>query len=298
MRCWKRPRGAVILADILTMISRWIFPALLAVSLPSLRAANDSANDAQNDSTDTPHGKPLVKWNFDEPVVGTWQGTPKIEAQGPQAPMFPNFAKGNKAASFPMKSGALVVKESDVPNANLRFAQGDSITIEAWVNLDSIKNNENCYILGKGRNRNSAFQPENQNYALRLRGEGGEGRISFLFRTEAEKVDEKKDYHRWTSSEGFTAGSGWHHVAVSYIFGKPASITGFVDGKKVTGTWDMGGKTDKPPVTDADDLLIGSGNGNSPGNSCMAGSMKWPSIARHCLMPLLPSATSSCRRRL
>ncbi len=62
------------------------------------------------------------------------------------------------------------------------------------------------------------------------------------------------------------AGSGWHHVAVSYIFGKPASMIGFVDGKKVAGVWDMGGKTDKPPVTDADDLMLGAGNGVSPAN--------------------------------
>ena len=249
------------------MISRWYLPLSLALALPCLRAANDSGNDAQNDSTDAPHGKPALKWTFDDPVVGTWQGKPKIEAQGPQAPMFPDFPKGNKAASFPMKNGALVVKESDVPNSSLRFAQGDAITIEAWVNLDSIKNNENCYIIGKGRNKNKEFQPENQNYALRLRGVGSEARMSFLFRTESEKFDEKKDYHRWTAEEGFTASTGWHHVAVSYTFGKPASIQGFMDGKRVKGVWDMGGKTEKPPVTDADDLMIGAGNGNSSSNA-------------------------------
>ena len=42
---------------------------------------------------------------------------------------------------------------------------------------------------------------------------------------------------------------------MTYTFGKADSIAGFVDGKKVKGKWDMGGKTDKAPVNDADDLV-------------------------------------------
>ena len=50
------------------------------------------------------------------------------------------------------------------------------------------------------------------------------------------------------SKEGFVPGSGWHHVAVSYTFGKPKSITSWVDGKKAPGgVWDMAGETTEPP---------------------------------------------------
>ncbi len=70
-----------------------------------------------------------------------------------------------------------MIKETDAPDASLRFAQGDALTIEAWVSLEDIKNGANCYIIGKGRNKNSAFQQDTQNYALRLRGEEGEARL-------------------------------------------------------------------------------------------------------------------------
>jgi hypothetical protein len=249
------------------MMLRSILLTTLVFALAPLRGAIEPANDAQNDSTDTPRQKPLAKWTFDDAVVGTWQGQPKIEPQGPQQPVFPGFAKGNKAASFSGKDSSLTVKESDLPGVNLRFKKGDGLTLEAWVNTADLKNGRYVYLIGKGRNKKKEFVTENQNYALRLKGEGGEARVCFLFRTESEKFDSTKDYHRWTSAEGFAPGTGWHHVAVTFTFGKADSVAGFVDGKKVKGTWDMGGKSDKMPVNDADDLVIGSGNGGGTGNT-------------------------------
>jgi hypothetical protein len=242
--------------------------APFALGLSFVHAANDATSDAQNDVADTPQHTPIARWTFDDAVAGTWAGTPKIDAQGPQTPMFPNMPKGNKAAYFSGKDSALTVKESDLPGANLRFKKGDAITIEAWVNVDSLKEGAFVYLVGKGRNKKKEFLPENQNYALRLKNEGGEARVCFLFRTESEKFDSNVDYHRWTSDEGFAAGSGWHHAAASFVFGKADSIAAFVDGKKITkGKWDMGGKSDKPPVNDADDLVIGTGNGGGAGNT-------------------------------
>lgn len=248
------------------MNPRWLLLTFITPALSLLPAANEPANDAQNDSTDALHGKPLVKWSFDDAVVGTWQGKPKIEPQGPQQPVFPNLAKGNKAAYFSGKESALTVKESDFPEVNLRFKNGDALTIEAWVNVTDFKGSY-VYLVGKGRNRKKEFAPENQNYALRLKNEGGEARVCFLFRTESQKFDGNKDYHRWASDEGFSPGTGWHHVAVTYTFGKPDSIAGFVDGKKSKGKWDMGGTTDQPPVNDADDIVLGTGNGGGAGNT-------------------------------
>jgi Protein of unknown function (DUF1553)/Protein of unknown function (DUF1549)/Planctomycete cytochrome C/Concanavalin A-like lectin/glucanases superfamily len=248
------------------MIPRWLFLTPLALAL-SVHAANDAQNDSQPGAAEAANFKPLVKWTFDEPVVGKWSGKPKIEAQGPQQPMFPNMPKGNKAAFFSGKDSALTVKESDLPDVDLRFKKGDAITLEAWVNVDDLKDGKYVYLIGKGRNKNKEFAAENQNYALRLKGDGGEARLCFLFRTESEKLDGDKDYHRWASDEGFAPGSGWHHVAVSFIFGKADSINGHVDGKPVKGKWDMGGKSDKAPVNDADDLVIGTGNGGGAGNT-------------------------------
>lgn len=241
------------------MNSRWLLLTPLAFAFSALPAANDAP--------DTPSIAPLAKWTFDKDVVGTWSGKPKIEAQGPQQPIFANFPKGNKAAYFSGKEASLTVKESDLPDVNLRFDKGDAITLEAWVNADALGDGKYVYLIGKGRNRNKTFAPENQNYALRLKGDGGEARVCFLFRSQSEKMDSSKDYHRWASDEGFAPGSGWHHVAVSYTFGKADSIVGYVDGRAVKGKWDMGGKSALAPVSDGDDLVIGTGNGGGAGNT-------------------------------
>ncbi len=93
-----------------------------------------------------------------------------------------------------------------------------------------------------------------------------DARVSFLFRSEADEKG-KSDWHRWTSNRGFRPDGSWHHVAVSYQFGSPDSIRGYVDGKKIGGKWDMGGATARPPMVDDDDLWIGSSMGGSAGNS-------------------------------
>ena len=149
---------------------------------------------------------------------------------------------------------------------NLRFQTGDAIALEAWVRVSELKDGAYAYLVGKGRTRAKGFPEKNQNYALRLFGKGTEARVSFLFASTPDK-DRPADWHRWTTDTGFPLGDGWHHVAVEYTFGKPKSVRGFSDGKVVGGTWDMGGATDRAPVTDADDLQLGTGNGGGAGNS-------------------------------
>ena len=154
----------------------------------------------------------------------------------------------------------------------LDFAKGDSLTLEAWVFLQALKDGQQVYVVGKGRTGNKGFDANNQNYALRLRGEGGAACVSFLFRdaektsagvekTKATKTDSEAHWHRWTANDGFLPGSGWHHVAVTYTFGKGDSVRGYLDGVEVKGAWDMGGKSDAAPVVDDDELWIGSSMG-------------------------------------
>jgi hypothetical protein len=251
-----------------------ILPFALALAATPLLAQtdagnNDTANDAQNDSKENPKAadyKPIAKWTFDAKEAGKWKGKEQLE-DGPLPPTFPAFQAGNKAAYFGGANTAIVVKESDLPDTNVRFGMGDAITLEAWVNVEEIRNGSYCYLIGKGRNKNKEFTAENQNYALRLKGEGGEARPTFLFRSLPDKPGEKEGYHRWVTTEGFTPGSGWHHVAVTYTFGKGASIRGFIDGKEVKGTWDLDGKSDRAPVQDGDDIMIGTGYGGGEGNT-------------------------------
>src|SRR5690606_11538811 len=72
---------------------------------------------------------------------------------------------------------------------------------------------------------------------------------------------------RWSPDQGFHVVTGWHHVGVSYRFGEPKSIRGWIDGIPTAGKWDMGGETEAAPVVDDDAVWIGSSLGGSAGNS-------------------------------
>ncbi|MES2738448.1 MAG: DUF1553 domain-containing protein [Verrucomicrobiota bacterium] len=256
-------------------------PGLLLAADP----ADDAKNAAQNDSTPVPKVSPLVKWTFEGKEPGELKGKATIEPTGPQKPIYPVFEKGNKAAAFTGKDSFIQVKETDLPETNLRFVQGDTISIETWVNAEDLANGKYVYLIGKGRNKSDKFTSENQNWALRLKGEGGEARPCFLFRSRNKAGAE--NYHRWVSKEGFNPGSGWHHVAVTYTFGKPETMKAYVDGKKTSGgVWDIAGKTTEPPVSDADDVMIGTGYGGGAGNT-LAGALDEIAVYREVLPEVL-----------
>ena len=240
------------------MTHRYCVPlaGLLLTPLPAL---------SQNDVSPAV-GAPVAVWRFDQPdEPGVAKAAAKYLEPGPRAPTYPAFAATNAAMAFTATTPRLTVRESDLPGANLRFGLGDSITLETWVKVATLKDGQFAYLVGKGRTRKPGFPEQNQNYALRLKGEKGEARVSFLF-SSAPAAGKPAEWHRWTSRTGFIPG-GWHHVAVAYTFGKPNSIRSYIDGETVSGTWDMGGATARAPVADADDLTLGTGNGGGAGNS-------------------------------
>ncbi len=178
---------------------------------------------------------------------------------GPRPEEFPDFSEKNSALVLKAPKQWLVVRDEATQN-NLKFRNGDAITIEAWVNPQNSNHVAFPYIVGKGRTSNPGFNPNNQNYSLRLMRKGNYYVLSFFF------VDEDilkggsaiTNGHRWRSKRGFLADKNWHHVAISYKFGEPDSITGYVDGKPSTGTWELAGATKKNPIVDHDELWIGA----------------------------------------
>ncbi|MCA9184821.1 MAG: DUF1549 domain-containing protein, partial [Planctomycetales bacterium] len=218
--------------------------------------AEDLAADAalhEIVSSSVPH--PVAYWSFDQWDGAEPTGDAKLENVGPTLPEFPDFGEVN--AALMLKQSAYAVIPDEGPASRFDFDQGDEITIEAWVSLDSMA--ENAYIIGKGRTGDG----DNQNWALRLRSRSGAACVNFLFRSrdvpaEGDNAARPGDWHRWTSKKGFAPGSGWHHVAVTYTFGEPDSIRGYLDGEEVSGAWDMGGATADPPVVDDDAIWIGA----------------------------------------
>ena len=209
---------------------------------------------------------PVVVWEF-----GAEEETPLLahggvhrDVPGPRPPAFPDFDALNTAVKFDGR-GAHFSYNDPGPLSPFDFTNGDAITIEAWVNVRGLRNEENVYIIGKGRTGNRDFAPDNQNWALRLRGQKDQACISFLFATPRDGGG--SPWHRWTTVNGFTPRTGWHHVAVTYEFGKPESVRGWIDGQVMPGKWDMAGPTTKAPVVDDDSVWIGSALGGSAGNS-------------------------------
>ena len=213
-------------------------------------AQNDSAG---NDVTDRAKLVPVMKWSFDD-----------ASEPGPRAPTFPDFQASNTAMRFTGDGKKSVVEAKD--SESLRFGLNETITLEAWVKTTDLKDGASPYILGKGRLGTKEFGDHNQNYALRLKGVKGSAQIGFLFASANVPGGEKGDWHRWWSKGTFPV-SGWHHIAISYTYGKPKSIKGYIDGLETTGDWDIGGATDRGPVTDGDALLIGSGSTRAAAHS-------------------------------
>ncbi|MBL9155102.1 MAG: DUF1553 domain-containing protein [Verrucomicrobiales bacterium] len=212
---------------------------------------------------------PVAWWSFDDakrPDLGEISGEVKLGVPGPGAKDFKTFPDTNRAAGFSVKDGkaAGFIRLEDVgAGSQFDFDNGDPITIEAWVNVDaSVAKGANMYVLGKGRTGNPGEAANNQNYGFRLFESGGYLNLSWLFRSR-DDGDSAGDWHRWDSSTGFKAGTGWHHVAIVYVFGEPESVRGYIDGEAVDGVWSKSyaGATKRPPVIDNDEIWVGTSGG-------------------------------------
>ena len=226
--------------------------------------------------------QPEPFWDFGDsqfrPLLGELSvsqvvGQPGIVSHGPAAPEFPLFNATNNALQLDGVSHLRFDDPGD--NSLLDFSAGESISLEAWVRIDSIAEGAQVYVVGKGRTQNPGQAAHNQNYALRLRGVGGLACVSFLYRSASRDAQSAEDgsvkadayageFHRWNSTIGFQPDGLWHHVAVSHTFGSQQPPQAWVDGQLSDGTWDMGEKTfPNPPVVDNDQLWIGSSMGGS-----------------------------------
>lgn len=217
--------------------------------------------------------EPLLQWKFDgaaEP--GTWQGKTgkgKEKQEGPRAPRYPRFDAGNEAGYFADKEAFLVVKDRERGGSeNLKFGLGDTFALETWVKVKDLARGEMSYLIGKGRHGKlgADLGEQNQNYAVRLKGEASGAGVGFLFTSVDPAKGNKREWHRWWSTATLPA-SGWHHLALTYTFGEKDSLVVLIDGKPTGGVWDMGGATDLGPVTDVDDLVIGTGYKRGGGES-------------------------------
>ncbi len=236
--------------------------------------------------------QPDVWWSFDDaaplkPFVKTGlldvrvEGGVSLKQPGPGSAASVLFSSENRGLEFNGKKSVIKVTDPGSKSV-LDFDKGEALTLEAWVKIKSISDGRYVYVVGKGRTNNKGVAAGNQSYALRLEGRGGKASVSFLFRNREDAAPASGDFHRWTTTTGFLPDSQWHHVAVSYRFGTKDSVRGYIDGRELTGEWDLKGATDKAPVVDDDELWIGSSMGVSEA-STFEGSLDEVAIYRKAL---------------
>ncbi|MCA9062227.1 MAG: DUF1553 domain-containing protein [Planctomycetaceae bacterium] len=252
-------------------------------------AADERSSHAVSWKSAIDTAAPTVYWDFtDSDYHSTTgglspsavKGQPTV-GHGPEDPDFPLF--GSQNASLELDGRSWIVFPDDNDHGNLDFRSGEMISIEAWVRLSSIAEGQQVYVIGKGRTGNPGQARDNHNWALRIRGIGGMGTASFLFRSASQpavSADENRpakepvtgEFHRWNSDLGFEPDGEWHHVAVSFEFGGAAAPVAWIDGRRTGGTWDMGGKTfQQAPVVDNDEVWIGSSMGGAASASFRGG---------------------------
>ena len=137
--------------------------------------------------------RPLAVWRFEEsagskratakrfaaePLAAEMSGTVVFGEEGPRPPRHPNSQKENTAALFGAGRSILKISGSAAGFAEFQFTNGDSVTLEAWVNPFELTEGQQVYIVGKGRTSNPKFPADNQNWALRLSAAGGLARPS------------------------------------------------------------------------------------------------------------------------
>ena len=204
------------------------------------------------------------EWTFQEAPRETAHGAVSITADGLQTPRYPEFAESNRSLNLDGTSYLTIPDRAGPGRSFFDFDNGDSVTFETWVRLNKL--GENACIISKGRTGRSGEKAFNQNWAFRLRKTSSGAGVNFLFRSRGSE-DAPAEWHRWTSKGRIGTGARWHHVALSYTFGKPETLTAVIDGKKVSGSWDMGGPTDRAPIVDNDDVIIGSTMTGLPNNT-------------------------------
>ncbi|AMV31172.1 Planctomycete cytochrome C [Pirellula sp. SH-Sr6A] len=209
------------------------------------------------DAKQSEESNPVVRLDFESETTISWteKGSLIRDQEGPRPPEFPDFSPNNHAIRFQPGGAHLIIADTGKAS-RLDFGNDDRLSIEAWVQPDPNSKTSPMMVVGKGRTGNPKFAKDNQNWALRLVAEQGEYRLSFLFSTG--QSANSSHWHRWTSNLAFEPNTGWHHIAVTYRFGEPDSVRGWIDGQPTDGKWDMGGKTKLPPIEDDDDVWVGT----------------------------------------
>jgi len=136
-------------------------------------------------------------------------------------------------------------------HADLVIGSGESVSIAAWINPNSLGNHDT--ILAKGRTSNNN---NTANYTLRL----SSGQLVFYYRNSA-----NTGWGLYQTNSSVAQIGRWDHVAVVHTFGNGANTELYVNGSEITAAvWAAGTGDEDPYSTSGEQLWIGS---NFPGEA-------------------------------
>ena len=212
--------------------------------------------------------EPVAYWRFDEiqecctpnetheSLRANAGANVSLITAGPRPPAFPLFAEENTASDFTyFKTETFLRVKDPGPLSVFDFAEGHTITIEAWVSCPTAKPGQTVVVVTKGgTNADGA----NQNWALGLFAGTSADQTAvvplFTFHGGGTQF-------RFSGKRGFLPGTEWHHIAATYSFGDPKSAKLYLNGELVPGEWTSAPPVGISPSPDDDELWIGGAQG-------------------------------------
>ena len=112
--------------------------------LPTLASAQ--APTQQNDNVEV-----VGRWSFSAEQLssGEVKGDVLRDLDGPRPPEFPDLDEHNLCWKFLGNGGRLEVQDGQ-SEGSFKFSNGDTIVIEAWVNLTGLPDGSHAYVIGIG----------------------------------------------------------------------------------------------------------------------------------------------------
>ncbi|MEZ5301960.1 MAG: hypothetical protein R3F11_15135 [Verrucomicrobiales bacterium] len=205
-----------------------------------------------------------------------------------RTPTYPDESAANMAAFF--KAGQAI----KVPHAEeFAFRQGGH-DHAGGVGRCAGRRRRKPLCGGQGADASRGLPQDNQNYALRVRETGGAAAPSFLFSSQPEP-GKPSEYHRWTAKVACPGrgrdGITWRSPTRLAI---PRASAMWMASRE--GRADLGGATDRPPVSDEDEP--GSGRRWAAARAIRPrGGIDGGDRSQRWRRRILPSATALCRSR-
>jgi len=166
----------------------------------------------------------------------------------------PGMLDGDLAMRF--TQGYIEIPDSGV-GGDFDFDTGDSMTINVWIKPDTplVSSHPFLYLVSKGRVSSAAAT--DQSWSMRIARIDNTGyALSLLYRNFSNTA-----WNRWTSTQRIPADGVYRMVTLRQTFGQPSSVSLWIDGQPMPGSWDLGNGTAAPIQTN-EPVWIGSSRAN------------------------------------